>query len=114
MTVALTRVFSMDVLNTPGAPDIQNLDICAAVGPNAALVRTVSGVTVSNGVLSIQSVYGSADDPELAAIEVVPSGQSQQGTPPTVTTKPATRLPSGSRMSFSIVPIRSAASGALR
>ena len=42
------------------------------VGANAALVKTIPGVTVTDGVLNIQSVYGSADDPEIAAIEVVP------------------------------------------
>ena len=80
------RVFSMDILDTPTNPDISNLDICAAAGgPNTALVRTVSSVQVTDGVLNIQSVYGSADDPEVAAIEVVPSTSSG----PTVTsTKP--------------------------
>jgi hypothetical protein len=67
------RIFGMDILDTPGAPDISNLDICAQVGPNAALVKTVSGVSVTDGFLSIQSVYGTVDDPEIAAIEVVPA-----------------------------------------
>ena len=66
------RVFSMDVLDTPVSPDLANIDVCAAVGPNKAYVRTVQNVTVSDGVLNIQSVYGSADDPELSGIEVVP------------------------------------------
>ena len=82
------RVFSIDVADTPANPDIANLDICAAAGgADTALVRTVSNVTVSDGVLNIQSVYGSADDPEVAAIEVVPAGAP---TAPTVTaTSPA-------------------------
>src|SRR5207302_6750538 len=81
------RVFSMDIVDTPTNPDIANLDICAAAGGgNTALVRTVSSVQVTDGVLNIQSVYGSADDPEVAAIEVVPSTSSG----PTVTsTTPA-------------------------
>jgi hypothetical protein len=67
------RIFGMDILNTPTSPDIANLDICAqAGGPNTALVKTVTGVQVTNGTLTIQSVYGSADDPEVAAIEVTP------------------------------------------
>jgi hypothetical protein len=78
------RVFGMNIVDTPGAQDISNLDICAQVGPNAALVKTVSGVAVSDGVLNIQSVYGSVDDPEVAAIEVIPSGPPG---PPTVTAK---------------------------
>jgi hypothetical protein len=77
------RVFSMDILDTPASPDIQNLDICATVGPNTALVKTVTGVTVTDGTLNIKSVYGSADDPEVAAIEVIPEAAAP--TPPTVT-----------------------------
>ena len=82
------RIFSMDVLDTPTSPDIANLDICAAAGgADRALVRTVQSVQVSDGVLNIQSVYGSADDPEVAAIEVVPASSSSG---PTVTaTSPA-------------------------
>src|SRR5439155_124642 len=53
----------------------------------AALVKTVSGVSVTNGVLTVQSVYGSADDPELTALEVVPAAPAG---PPTVSsTSPA-------------------------
>src|SRR5205807_2185444 len=59
-----------------------NLDICAVVGPNAALVKTISGVAVTDGVLRLQSVPGT-DNPELTAIEVVPSGPAASG--PTVT-----------------------------
>ena len=66
------RVFGMDILDTPASPDIANLDIYAEVGPNAALVKTITGVQVTDGKLSIKSVYGSADDPEIAAIEVIP------------------------------------------
>jgi hypothetical protein len=65
------RVFSIDIADTATSPDIADLDICAAVGPYAALVKTISGVQVSDGVLNIQAIYGSADDPEIAAIEVV-------------------------------------------
>jgi fibronectin type 3 domain-containing protein len=80
------RVFSMDIGDTGTSPDIANLDICAAAGAaNKALVRTVSGVSVTDGTLNIQSVYGSADDPEVAAIEVVPSGAPLG--PPTVVSK---------------------------
>lgn len=73
------RVFSMDLGNTPANPDLSDIDIYNAVGPNAAYVRTVAGVSVTNGVLSIQSVYGCCDDPELAALEIIP-----QPSPPTV------------------------------
>ena len=68
------RIFSMDIADTTANPDIANLDICAAAGgPNAALIRTINGVNVSDGVLNIRSIYGSADDPEIAAIEVTPA-----------------------------------------
>ena len=67
------RVFGIDVLDTPTNPDLQNIDIYSEVGANTALVKTITGVTVTDGVLNIQSVYGAADDPEIAAIEVVPS-----------------------------------------
>ena len=79
------RIFSIELGDTPASPDLPNLDICAQVGAKAAFVRTTTGVTVTDGFLSIQSIYGTADDPELAAIEVYPSASSQ-GTPPSVTT----------------------------
>ncbi len=66
------RVFSMDILETPVSPDLANIDICKAVGPNAAYDLTVSRVTVTGGTLDIKSVYGSADDPEITAIDVIP------------------------------------------
>jgi hypothetical protein len=66
------RVFSIDIGNTPVSPDLPNIDVYSLVGPNAALVKTVTGVNVMNGVLDIHSVSGAADDPELAAIEIIP------------------------------------------
>ena len=66
------RVFSIDIGDTAVSPDLANIDVCAAVGPNKAYVRTVQNVTVSDGFLNIQSVYGSADDPEIVGLEVVP------------------------------------------
>jgi hypothetical protein len=63
----------MDILDTPGIDIPATQDVCAQVGPNAALVRTVRGVSITDGTLNTQSVYGSVDDPELAAIEVVPA-----------------------------------------
>jgi hypothetical protein len=35
-------------------------------------VKTIGNVTVGDGFLNLQSIYGSLDDPELAAIEVIP------------------------------------------
>ena len=78
-----SRVFSMDVLDTAVNPDIPNLDIFAQVGKNAALVRTISNVVVSDGTLNVRSIYGAADDPELAAIEIIPVSTAPSA--PTVT-----------------------------
>jgi hypothetical protein len=72
------RIFGIDVLDTAGTDIPATLDVCAEVGPNAALVKTIPDVVVADGTLDLKSVYGSADDPELAAIEVLPSG----GPPP--------------------------------
>jgi hypothetical protein len=76
------RVFGMDLLDTAASPDVSNLDIYSQVGPNAALVKTITGVGVSDGVLNIQSIYGSADDPEIAAIEIIPSSGPPPPPPP--------------------------------
>jgi chitodextrinase len=76
------RVFSVDVTETAASPDIANLDVCAAVGPNTALVKTIPNVTVTDGVLDVKSIYGSADDPEITAIAVVPSGSTPPPPPP--------------------------------
>src|SRR5712691_7402687 len=79
------RIFSMDIVDTTANPDISNLDICSAAGgADRALVRTVSGVQVNDGVLDIRSVYGTVDDPEVAAIELVPAAPAG---PPTVVSK---------------------------
>jgi fibronectin type 3 domain-containing protein len=68
------RLFSIDIVDTAGT-DVPNLDVCSAAGgPNTALVKTIAGVTVSDGFLDVKSIYGTVDDPEIAAIEVVPSG----------------------------------------
>jgi hypothetical protein len=82
------RVFSIDIGDTATNPDVPNLDVCAAAGgPNIAYVKTITGVQVSDGVLDLKAIYGSADDPEIAAIEIVPSSAPPPGTSPTVTTK---------------------------
>ena len=73
----------MNIVDTPGT-DLTNLDICAAVGARVAHIRTVANVSVSDGTLNIASVYGSADDPSVMAIEVIPTAPPPP-TPPTVT-----------------------------
>ena len=76
------RVFGMDIVDTAANPDLSNIDVYAAVGKNTALVKTVPDVSITDGTLNIRSVYGSADDPELAAVEVIP--KSVAAPPPTV------------------------------
>lgn len=80
------RIFSVNV-NNAATPQIQNLDICALVGPDAALTENVSGVMVQGGSLSIQFIKGAADDPEVTAIDVVPMHMS--GNPTVTDTSPA-------------------------
>ncbi|MGH3441986.1 MAG: Ig-like domain-containing protein [Nitriliruptorales bacterium] len=75
------RVFSLDIGDTPASPDIQNLDIYAEVGAATALVRSFPDVVVTDGALDLQAIDGPADDPTIAAIEIVP-----QAIPPSVTT----------------------------
>ena len=66
------RVFGMDIVNTSASPDLANIDVYADVGARTPDIKTVSNVKVTNGVLTIRSVYGAVDDPEVAAIEVIP------------------------------------------
>src|SRR3954454_10948340 len=67
------RIFNLDILDTPAAPDLQNYDICTATGaPATATTVVVPDVAVSDGVLNIRSSKGLADDPTLSAIEVIP------------------------------------------
>ncbi|WCB95824.1 virion structural protein [Baekduia alba] len=76
------RAFNVDVAGTAAAPDLSNLDIYSEVGPRTALVKTIPNVTVTSGTLSIAFSNGSADQPEVTAVEVVPSVPSG---PPAVT-----------------------------
>ena len=81
------RVFGFDVVDTTANPDLPNIDIFATVGANAALVKTIPGVRITDGTLNLRSVRGVADDPEITAIEVIPAAPAG---PPTVTqTTPA-------------------------
>src|SRR5207247_8645086 len=68
------RIFSIDLSDTSASPDISNLDICSEVGTSAADPKLIRNVVVRDGALDIQSITGSADDPEVAAIEVLPVG----------------------------------------
>src|SRR5207302_4590251 len=67
------RIFNVDVVQTAASPDLPNLDICALVGPLAALDETIQAVEVTGGVLNINFTNGPVDDPEVTAIDIVPT-----------------------------------------
>jgi fibronectin type 3 domain-containing protein/PKD repeat protein/3-deoxy-D-manno-octulosonate 8-phosphate phosphatase KdsC-like HAD superfamily phosphatase len=63
---------------------LDNLDIFAQVGGYAALIKTFQ-VSVTDGQLNINFAHGSADDPQIGAIEILSNGG-----PPPVDTQPPT------------------------
>jgi hypothetical protein len=66
------RIFSVDVLNTTPVNDISNLDVFAAAGAaNKPYSVTVPNVQVSARLLQLRAV-ANLDDPEIAAIEIIP------------------------------------------
>ena len=71
-TGAGQRVFHVDILDTAAVNDVASLDVFAAAGgANRALVRTIAGVTVTDGTVSI-SPKTVTDLPTISAIEVIP------------------------------------------
>ena len=70
------RVFNVSL---QGATAFSNLDVFAAVGANAALIKTAN-VTVSNGTLSIGFARVAGLNPKISAIEIDPGAA-----PPTLT-----------------------------
>jgi hypothetical protein len=67
------RVFSVDIVDTPGGPpyDVDSLDIYREVGANAADVKTIANVPIVDSTLTLKS-YAITDLPEIAAIELIP------------------------------------------
>src|SRR5439155_23477185 len=66
------RIFSVDVLNQSGAtPEVNNLDIYAMAGANHPYTVTVPNVQISTGLVQLKAIVGT-DQPEIAAIEVIP------------------------------------------
>lgn len=61
------RVFDVSIENQLVLDD---LDIFAQVGGYAALIKTFQ-VTVSDGQLNVNFAHGSADDPQIGAIEIL-------------------------------------------
>jgi hypothetical protein len=74
------RVFNVSVQSTVVFPE---LDIFAAVGANAALIKSTN-VSVTNGTLTIGFTRVAGRNPEISAIEILPASN--------VTTGPALTL----------------------
>jgi len=74
------RIFDVSIENQLV---LDNLDIYAQVGGYTALIKTFQ-VTVTDGQLDINFAHGSADDPQIGAIEILSSG----GPPPVDTQAP--------------------------
>jgi hypothetical protein len=66
-----SRVFSVDIEETPASPDIANLDVYAEAGPRQALVKTIDNIVVTDGTVDIDFLQGPADLPKVDAIEVI-------------------------------------------
>ena len=75
-----SRIFDVSIENQLV---LDNLDIFAEAGGYAALVKTFQ-TTVTDGQLNINFAHGSADDPQVGAIEILSVGG---GTPPPVDTQ---------------------------
>ncbi len=82
------RVFSMDIGNTTAEPrPAEHRHLRGSRAERRVRPRRSAASRSRPASLNIQSVYGSADDPEVAAIEVIPAVTG----PPTVTaTQPTT------------------------
>jgi chitodextrinase len=74
------RVFNVAL---EGAQVLTNFDIFAQAGGYTALIKTFQ-TTVSDGQLNINFTHGSADDPQIGAIEILSTG----GPPPNDTQPP--------------------------
>jgi hypothetical protein len=71
-TASGKRSFGVDVIDTLGATaDITGLDVFAQVGANAALVKTIPNVAVTDGTVSLRGVIG-VDSPVINAVMVLP------------------------------------------
>ncbi len=92
-TGAGQRVFNVAI---NGASVLANFDVFAAAGgENIALVEQFNTTASSSGTVTISFSQGSADNPEVAGIEVLSAG-SASATVPTAPTKLAASTGSGS------------------
>lgn len=74
------RVFSVDIED--GQDGLSGYDIFAEVGTQTAVVETFSGISVSDGALTLD-FSASTNQPKISAIEVI-SGSGSGNEPPTV------------------------------
>jgi len=74
------RIFNVAL---EGSQVLSNFDIFAQVGGYTALIKTFQ-TTVADGQLNINFTHGSADDPQIGAIEILSTG----GPPPADTQPP--------------------------
>ncbi|OIQ88781.1 amylopullulanase precursor [mine drainage metagenome] len=77
-TASGQRVFNVAI---NGTNVLSNFDIFALVGQNHALVEQFTATANSSGQIVISFTQGSADNPEVAGIEVLTQGASAPATP---------------------------------
>jgi malectin (di-glucose binding ER protein)/fibronectin type III domain protein len=79
---------------------LDNLDIFAQVGGYTALIKTFQ-TTVADGQLNINFAHGSADDPQIGAIEILSNGAPPPDTqPPTIPQNPSAQAVSASQVTL--------------
>jgi hypothetical protein len=83
-TAAGQRVFNVAI---NGTPVLTNFDIVAVAGPLQALIEQFTATANSSGQIVISFTQGTADNPEIAGIEIL--GSSSITTPPTAPSTPA-------------------------
>jgi fibronectin type 3 domain-containing protein len=80
---------------------LDNLDIFAQVGGYTALIKTFQ-VSVTDGQLNISFAHGSADDPQIGAIEILSNGAPPPDTqPPTIPQNPSAQAVNASQVTLS-------------
>ncbi|MDX1995676.1 MAG: malectin domain-containing carbohydrate-binding protein, partial [bacterium] len=86
------RVFDVDILDRPGSPEINNLDLAATVGNDTAYNRSFAAA-VSDGTLNI--VFdASVANAQVAALCATPSTTPDDTAPDTTITSETTQLTS--------------------
>ena len=97
------RVFNVAINGTTVLP---NFDIVAAAGPDNALVESFPATANLNGQIVIAFTAGSADQPKLSGLELLPGNTGPvASTPPTIATQPANQTVTiGTTAQFTVTP----------